>query len=130
MKKQYLPLLLVFLLAFSAKAQIKNPKLHIDVLTSESQTLYTGFDNEIKINADGYKAGDLMISVSQGYLSPKKEGVYVLKLMSVQAPQVVITINKKTKGKPKLLGEETLVLRNLPKTAKFEKGKIKDAGTK
>ena len=124
-----LSLLLLLLLTSGADAQVKNPQVHVEVLTSENQTLYVGFDNEIKISADGYKNSDLMISVSQGALS-KTGANYLLKLNNASNPQVIITINKRTKGKPKLLGEETLTLKYLPKTAKFENGKIKDAGSK
>ena len=68
-----------------------------EIKTKTPYTLFTETDNEIEVYVNKVKSEDLMLSISQGRIIPKGNGIYIVKL--TKTGRVIITIFNTKKNK-------------------------------
>ena len=70
----------------NVKAYRKQPVTFIvmddafDIETNTDFTLFTGIDNEITVTVNKVKSEDVMLTISQGRIIPKGNGIYIVKV--------------------------------------------------
>ena len=69
----------------------------IDIETDELYTLFTGIDNEITVNVNKIKSDDITLTLSQGIITPKGYGKYIVK--QTKPGRVIISIYNTKKNK-------------------------------
>lgn len=77
-----------------------------DITTKTPYTLFTGIDNEITVDAGKVKSEDLNLTISQGSIVPKGNGVFIVKVK--KTGRAIITVFGK---KNKEIGEMSFEVR-------------------
>jgi hypothetical protein len=81
----------------------------LNITTQVPHKLFTGIDNEIKVEADRIKPGDLNLTITNGRIISGQDGYYKVKVIDTTRRTVITVYNAKKKDKE--IGAESFEVR-------------------